>query len=58
MPPAKPAVADDITIVSLLPAEAYAARLRAAGVSVVELNFGRAAGIAAGMIRLARLQDA
>ena len=36
---ARPPLADDITVVSLLPAEAYVDRLRAAGVTVVELGF-------------------
>src|SRR6266849_11116958 len=43
---AQPGVADEITIVSLLPAEAHVERLRAGGVSVVELNFDGAGGIA------------
>jgi glycosyltransferase involved in cell wall biosynthesis len=41
--------------VSLLPAEAHAARLRAAGVTVTELNFGRAGGVVAGMTRLVKI---
>jgi glycosyltransferase involved in cell wall biosynthesis len=52
---AKPGVADEITVVSLLPAEAHVERLRAAGVTVVELNFDRAAGVASGLLKLARL---
>jgi glycosyltransferase involved in cell wall biosynthesis len=52
---AEPAVADDIIVVSLLPAEAHAERLRAAGVTVLELSFDRALGAGAGIIRLARL---
>jgi glycosyltransferase involved in cell wall biosynthesis len=52
---AKPAVADHITVVSLLPADTQAARLRAAGVTVVELCFDRAVSAGAGIIRLARL---
>jgi glycosyltransferase involved in cell wall biosynthesis len=52
---ARPPVADEITIVSLLPAEAYLERLRAAGIAVVELGFEKAGGIAAGLLRLARL---
>src|SRR5438132_8739642 len=52
---AKPAIADDITVVSLLSADTHAARLRAAGVTVVELNFDRAVGAGAGIVRLARL---
>jgi len=39
---AQPGVADDITIVSLLPAEAHMERLRAGGVTVVELRFDKA----------------
>jgi len=52
---AKPAVADHITVVSLLPAEAHAAWLRAAGVAVVELSFDRAVDAGVGIIRLAKL---
>jgi len=52
---AQPGVADDITIVSLLPAEAHMERLRERGVRVVELRFDKAAGIATGLFRLAQL---
>src|SRR5207244_6241593 len=52
---AKPSVADQITVVSLLPADGHAARLRAAGVTVVELKFDRAAGVAGGITTLAKL---
>ena len=52
---AKPAVADEITVVSLLPAEAHVGRLRAAGVTVVELQFDRAGGVAWGLVKLAKL---
>jgi len=52
---AKPSVADEITIISLLPAEAHMARLRAAGIEVVELRFDKPAGIATGLPQLARL---
>jgi len=52
---AQPGVADDITIVSLLPAEAHMERLRAGGVRVVELRFDKAGGIATGLFKLARL---
>jgi glycosyltransferase involved in cell wall biosynthesis len=52
---AKPAVADEITVVSLLPGGSHVGRLRAAGVTVVELNFERAGGIAAGLVKLAKL---
>jgi glycosyltransferase involved in cell wall biosynthesis len=51
---AAPRLADDITVVSLLPAKAYVERLRAAGIGVVELDFGRILGGASGLIRLAR----
>jgi hypothetical protein len=52
---AQPSVADDITIVSLLPAEAHMERLRAGGVTVVELRFDKAGGIATSLFKLARL---
>ena len=59
---ARPSVADEITVVSLIPAETdianpHVARLRAGGVTVVELDFGRAGGVgmATGLLRLARL---
>jgi glycosyltransferase involved in cell wall biosynthesis len=57
---ARPSVADEITVVSLVPAEAQIAnqnveRLRAGGVRIVELDFGHAGGMAAGLFRLARL---
>jgi glycosyltransferase involved in cell wall biosynthesis len=52
---AHPAVADEITIVSLLPAEAFVERLRAEGVTVIELDFAGARGIAFGLVKLARL---
>jgi glycosyltransferase involved in cell wall biosynthesis len=52
---ARPGVADEITVVSLLPAEAHMERLGAAGVTVVELRFDRAHGIATGLFKLARL---
>ena len=52
---ARPGVADEITIVSLLPAEAHMARLRAAGIEVIELRFDKPAGIATGLLKLARL---
>jgi glycosyltransferase involved in cell wall biosynthesis len=52
---ARPTLADEIMIVSLLPGESYAERLRAAGISVVQLDFGSAAGIASGVRRLAKL---
>jgi glycosyltransferase involved in cell wall biosynthesis len=52
---ATPGVADEIIIVSLLPAEAHIDRLRAAGVTVAEFNFERATGVARGLVELARL---
>jgi glycosyltransferase involved in cell wall biosynthesis len=52
---ARPGVADEITIASLLPAEAHMGRLRAAGIEVIELRFDRGGGVAAGLARLARL---
>src|SRR5262249_43569866 len=48
-------VADDVTIVSLLPAEAHMERLSAGGVTVVELRFDKAGGIATGLFKLASL---
>jgi glycosyltransferase involved in cell wall biosynthesis len=52
---AQPGVAHDITIVSLLPAEAHMERLGAGGVTVVELRFDKAGGIATGLFKLASL---
>jgi glycosyltransferase involved in cell wall biosynthesis len=52
---ATPGVADEVIVVSLLPAEAHVEHLRAAGVTVVELNFDRTAGVARGLVELARL---
>jgi glycosyltransferase involved in cell wall biosynthesis len=52
---ARPGVAGEITIVTLLPAEAYMAPLRAAGVEVIELRFDKPRGIATGLLKLARL---
>jgi glycosyltransferase involved in cell wall biosynthesis len=52
---AEPRVADAITVVSLLPAEAYVEQLRKASVAVVELDFRSAGGIVAGLRKLARL---
>ncbi|MFL6821150.1 MAG: glycosyltransferase [Xanthobacteraceae bacterium] len=52
---AQPGVADEITIVTLLPAEAHMARLRGAGVEVIELRFDKPGGIATGLLKLARL---
>ena len=52
---ARPGVADDVTVASLLPPEAHLARLRAGGVKVIELRFDRASGIITGLFKLARL---
>jgi glycosyltransferase involved in cell wall biosynthesis len=52
---AKPGIADDVTVVSLLPAEAHAERLRSTGVRVVELNFAQPVGVARGLVTLAKL---
>jgi glycosyltransferase involved in cell wall biosynthesis len=57
---ARPSIADEITVVSLLAAQAHIAnqhveRLRAGGVTVIELDFGRALGVAEGLLRIARL---
>jgi glycosyltransferase involved in cell wall biosynthesis len=52
---AQPGLADRITIVSLLPAEAHLEELRAAGIEVIELGFDTAVGALAGVYRLARL---
>jgi glycosyltransferase involved in cell wall biosynthesis len=51
----QPRLADEIVVVSLLPDGAHADRLRAAGISVVELGLNRAANIASGTFKLARL---
>jgi glycosyltransferase involved in cell wall biosynthesis len=52
---AEPRLADDVTVVSLRPDDDYVERLRAAGVTVVQLDFRRPAGIASGLIKLAKL---
>jgi glycosyltransferase involved in cell wall biosynthesis len=52
---ARPAVADEITVVSLLPAEAHVERLRAAGIAVIELNFKSAGGLISGLFGIAKL---
>jgi glycosyltransferase involved in cell wall biosynthesis len=52
---ATPRLADDIVIVSLTPALAYAERLRAAGITVVEYDFRKPGGIASGLTGLAKL---
>ena len=55
MATARPALADDITVVSLLRGQSHADELRAAGVTVVELDFRSIGGIVSGLHRLARL---
>jgi len=52
---AGPRLADEITIVSLLPGDSHAQELRRAGIAVVELAFDSVGGIASGVIKLARL---
>jgi len=52
---AKPPLADEITVVSLLPGESHVERLHAAGITVVQLDFGGPVGIAAGLRRLVKL---
>jgi glycosyltransferase involved in cell wall biosynthesis len=52
---AQPGIADEITLVSLLPAEGHIERLVAGGVTVVELQFDRVGGAAAGLVKLAKL---
>jgi glycosyltransferase involved in cell wall biosynthesis len=52
---AGPRLADEITIVSLLPGDSHAEGLRRAGIAVVELAFDGVGGIASGVIKLARL---
>jgi glycosyltransferase involved in cell wall biosynthesis len=55
---AQPRLADEITVVSLTPAEAFRDELRSAGVTVVEYDFSSAKGIASGLVKLARLMSA
>src|SRR4051794_4412366 len=52
---ARPGLADETTVVSLLPDGFHAEGLRAAGATVIELNFRTPAGIVGGTLRLARL---
>ncbi|MFL6798319.1 MAG: glycosyltransferase [Xanthobacteraceae bacterium] len=52
---AQPRVAEEITVVSLLRAEAYVDRLRAAGVAVAELGFEKSAHILPSLLELARM---
>jgi glycosyltransferase involved in cell wall biosynthesis len=52
---AKPRLAEEIIVVSLLPEDDYGEGMRAAGVTVIELGFNRLAGIVLGLVDLARL---
>src|SRR5712671_993457 len=52
---ARPPLADDITVISLLPAEAHVERLRAAGVAVIDLDFKSPHGLVSGLFRMAKL---
>jgi glycosyltransferase involved in cell wall biosynthesis len=52
---AKPPLADEIIIASLVPGDSHVERLRAAGVTVIQLDFSTGIGIASGLYRLARL---
>ena len=52
---AQPGLADEITLVSLLPAEGHVDRLIAGGVRVLELQFDKMGGVAAGLLKLAKL---
>ena len=52
---AQPGLAERTTVVSLLPAGFYAERLRAAGATLVELDFRNVARIPAGLARLRRI---
>ena len=52
---ARPPLADEITVVSLLRGQSHADELRAAGVTVVELDCATPVGIVAGLRRLAKL---
>jgi len=52
---AKPGIADEVIVVSLRPENDYVERLRAAGVTVVQLDFRSATGIASGLLQLAKL---
>jgi len=54
----QPRLANEITVVSLLPVEAFRDELRRAGVTVVEFDFSSAKGIASKLVRLARLISA
>jgi len=52
---ARPGIADETMVVSLLPDGFHVEPLRAAGATVVELDFRTPVGIVGGMLRLARL---
>ena len=52
---AEPRLADEITVASLLPADAYLEQLRAADIRVIEFDFSRPFGAATGLIGLAKL---
>src|SRR5215831_7785090 len=52
---AKPGLAEETRIVSLLPDGFLASHLRAAGLTVVELDFRTPFGVIAGLVRLRRL---
>src|SRR6267154_950960 len=52
---ARAPLADDITVISLLPAEAHVERLRAAGVAVIDLDFKSPHGLVSGLFRMAKL---
>jgi glycosyltransferase involved in cell wall biosynthesis len=52
---AQPRLADEIIIVSLRPGYSHVDKLRAAGVAVVELDFGTMGGVVSGLRRLAKL---
>src|SRR6476469_2507469 len=52
---AQPGLADEITLVSLLPAEGHIERLIAGCVRVLELQFDKMGGVAAGLLKLAKL---
>src|SRR3954462_6769856 len=52
---AQPGLADEITLVSLLPAEGHIERLTPGGVTVIELQFDKMGGAVAGLLKLAKL---
>jgi glycosyltransferase involved in cell wall biosynthesis len=55
MATASPSLADKIIVVSLLPAQAHVDRLRAAHITVVELDFDSVLGVSRGIVQLAKL---